>query len=176
MANLTGTWNLDPAHTNIGFTARHAMVTKVRGNFAEFSDKIVIGEDIKESTIEVAIKTASVDTGNADRDAHVHGEDFFDVEKYPEMTFKATSIDIDGNEGTITGDLTIKETTKPVTLNVEIFGVEEDPFGNTRAGFEATTQINRTDFGVDFQAPLKSGGMLVSEKITIEIEGSAIKA
>ncbi|PFG28945.1 YceI family protein [Corynebacterium renale] len=176
MANLTGTWNLDPAHTNIGFTARHAMVTKVRGNFAEFSDKIVIGEDIKDSTIEVAIKTASVDTGNADRDAHVHGEDFFDVEKYPEMTFKATSIDIDGNEGTITGDLTIKETTKPVTLDVEIFGVEEDPFGNTRAGFEATTQINRTDFGVDFQAPLKSGGMLVSEKITIEIEGSAIKA
>lgn len=176
MANLTGTWNLDPAHTNIGFTARHAMVTKVRGNFAEFSDKIVIGEDIKDSTIEVAIKTASVDTGNADRDAHVHGEDFFDVEKYPEMTFKATSIDIDGTEGTITGDLTIKETTKPVTLDVEIFGVEEDPFGNTRAGFEATTQINRTDFGVDFQAPLKSGGMLVSEKITIEIEGSAIKA
>ncbi|SQG64461.1 Uncharacterized conserved protein [Corynebacterium renale] len=176
MANLTGTWNLDPAHTNIGFTARHAMVTKVRGNFAEFSDKIVIGEDIKDSTIEVAIKTASVDTGNADRDAHVHGEDFFDVEKYPEMTFKATSIDVDGNEGTITGDLTIKETTKPVTLDVEIFGVEEDPFGNTRAGFEATTQINRTDFGVDFQAPLKSGGMLVSEKITIEIEGSAIKA
>lgn len=176
MTNLTGTWNLDPAHTLIGFTARHAMVTKVRGSFAEFSDKIVIGEDVKDSTIEVSIKTASVDTGNADRDAHVHGEDFFDVEKYPEMTFTATSIDLEGNQGTITGDLTIKETTKPVTLEVEVFGVEEDPFGNTRAGFEATTQINRTDFGVDFQAPLKSGGMLVSEKITIEIEGSAIKA
>ncbi|MBA1835533.1 polyisoprenoid-binding protein [Corynebacterium sp. zg-915] len=122
------------------------------------------------------MRTASVDTNNEDRDAHVRGEDFFAVEQYPEMTFASTSFDIDeaGNR-TVTGDLTIQSTTKPVTFEVETFGVEEDPFGNTRIGFEARTTINRLDFGINFQAPLNSGGMLVSEKVAIEIEGSAIK-
>lgn len=122
------------------------------------------------------MRTASVDTNNEDRDAHVRGEDFFAVEQYPEMTFASTSFDIDeaGNR-TVTGDLTIQSTTKPVTFEVETFGVEEDPFGNTRIGFEARTTINRLDFGLNFQAPLNSGGMLVSEKVAIEIEGSAIK-
>ena len=122
------------------------------------------------------MRTASVDTNNEDRDAHVRGEDFFAVEQYPEMTFASTSFGIDeAGNGTVTGDLTIKSTTKPVTFEVETFGVEEDPFGNTRIGFEARTTINRLDFGIDFQAPLNSGGMLVSEKVAIEIEGSAIK-
>lgn len=113
---------------------------------------------------------------NADRDAHVRGEDFFAAEQYPEMTFTATSFDVDAQgNGTVTGDLTIKETTKPITFDVETFGVEEDPFGNTRIGFEARTTINRSEYGIDFQAPLNSGGMLVSEKVGIEIEGSAIK-
>ena len=122
------------------------------------------------------MRTASVDTNNADRDEHVRGDDFFAVDKHPEMTFTATEFNIDeSGNGSVTGDLTIKGTTKPITFDVETFGVEEDPFGNTRIGFEARTTINRTDFGIDFQAPLNSGGMLVSEKVGIEIEGSGIK-
>lgn len=171
---INGTFTLDPAHTIIGFVARHAMVTKVRGNFADFDSTIVVDGENSHAT--ATIKTASIDTGNADRDGHVKGEDFFDVEKFPKMTFTSTSFDVDENgNGTVTGDLTIKGTTKPVTLDVETEGVAEDPFGNTRLGFEATTKINRLDFGIDFNAPLKTGGMLVSEEIKIEIEGSAIK-
>lgn len=178
MSNLTGTWTLDPAHTEIKFVARHAMVTKVRGEFTEYTDSIVVdAENPENSSAKVVIKTASVSTGNADRDAHVKGDDFFAVDKFPEMTFEATSFVIKNeNEGTVTGDLTIRDTTKSVTLDVEVGGVAEDPFGNTRLGFEATTEINRKDFGIDFQAPLSTGGVLVSEKIKIEIDGSAIKA
>src|SRR5699024_4069926 len=129
-----------------------------------------------DSTIEVVIKTASVDTGNADRDAHVRGDDFFNSEEFPEITFKATDFNIDENgDGTLTGDLTIRETTKSVTLDIDTEGIAEDPFGNTRVGFEAKTAINRTEFGLNFNAPLNTGGVLVSVKITIEIEGSAIK-
>lgn len=174
MTNLNGTWVLDAAHTEIAFVARHAMVTKVRGKFDEFDAKVVIDEENPANNSATAtIKTASVNTGNADRDGHVRGEDFFNVEEFPEMTF--TSTGFDATAGTVTGDLTLKGITKPVTLDVEVFGVEEDPFGNVRAGFEASTKINRKDFGVDFQAPLGSGGVLVSEEIKIEIDGSGIK-
>lgn len=176
MSNLTGTWVLDPAHTSIAFIARHAMVTKVRGTFDEFEATVVVDEANPANDSAVAvIKTASVHTRNADRDGHVRGDDFFAVEKFPEMTFAATSFNLHGDGSTVTGDLTIKDVTKPVTLDVEIFGVEEDPFGNTRVGFEANTKINRKDFGVDFQAPLASGGVLVSEQVTIQIDGSGIK-
>ncbi|NLF91171.1 MAG: polyisoprenoid-binding protein, partial [Corynebacterium marinum] len=171
-----GTWVLDPAHTEIGFVARHAMVTKVRGNFEEFEGSAVVDQaNPAASVVKAVIKTASVNTGNADRDGHVRGDDFFAVEQFPEMTFESTSFDISGQSGTVTGDLTLKGITKPVTLDVEVFGVEEDPFGNVRIGFEASTKINRKDFGVDFQAPLGSGGVLVSEQITIQIDGSGIK-
>ncbi|AMO89178.1 yceI-like domain protein [Corynebacterium simulans] len=152
------------------------MVTKTRGKFDEFEGTITVAENIADSKAEATIKAASINTGNEDRDAHVRGDDFFSVEQYPELTFSATSFDVDetGN-GTVTGDLTIKGTTKPVTLNVEAEGLAEDPFGNTRFGFEAATKINRTDFGIDFNAPLKTGGVLVSEEIKIELEISAIK-
>lgn len=173
---ITGTYNLDPAHSSIGFTVRHAMVTKVRGEFTDFEASLTIAENPSESTASATVRTASLDTRNEERDAHVRGEDFFAVEQYPEMTFTATNFDIDAaGNGTVTGDLTIKATTKPVTFDVETFGVEEDPFGNTRIGFEANTTINRTEYGIDFQAPLNSGGKLVGEKVGIEIEGSAIK-
>lgn len=176
MTDYNGTWVLDTAHTDIAFVARHAMVTKVRGTFDEFEGSVVVDEaNPSASVAKAVIKTASVNTGNADRDSHVRGDDFFSVEQFPEMTFESTSFDIQGNSGTVTGDLTLKGITKPVTLDVEIFGVEEDPFGNTRVGFEASTKINRKDFGVDFQAPLGSGGVLVSEQITIQIDGSGIK-
>lgn len=176
MSTLTGTYNLDPAHSSVGFTVRHAMVTKVRGEFTDYEASITVAEDPSASTATGTVRTESIDTRNEDRDAHVRGEDFFAVEQYPEMTFNATSFGVDANgNGTVTGDLTIKGTTKPVTFEVETFGVEEDPFGNIRMGFEARTTINRSEFGIDFQAPLNSGGMMLSEKVGIEIEGSAIK-
>lgn len=176
MTITAGTYALDPAHTTIGFVARHAMVTKVRGNFNDFEGTLTVAENINESTANATVKTASIDTNNAERDEHVRNEDFFDVEKFPEMTFTATAFDVnEQGEGTVTGDLTIKGTTKSVDFKVEETGVAEDPFGNTRLGFEATTSINRTDFGIDFNAPLKTGGVLVSEYIKIELEVSAIK-
>lgn len=176
MTNLTGTYNIDSAHSSVGFTVRHAMVTKVRGEFSDFDASVTIAENPAESTATGTVRTASLDTGNEERDGHVRSDDFFAVEQFPEMTFTSTSFDVDASgNGSVTGDLTIKGTTRPVTFEVETFGVEEDPFGNTRIGFEAKTSINRTDFGIDFQAPLNSGGMLVSEKVGIEIEGSAIK-
>jgi len=176
MSLAAGTYALDPAHTVIGFVAKHAMVTKVRGNFADFEGTITVAENIAESNAEATIRTASIFTGNDDRDAHVKNEDFFAVEQYPEITFKATNLNVDKNgNGTVTGDLTIKDTTKSVALDVEDVATAEDPFGNTRLGFEATTKINRTDFGIDFNAPLKTGGVLVSEEIKIELEVSAIK-
>lgn len=173
---IAGTYVLDPAHTTIGFVARHAMVTKTRGKFEDFEDTITVAENIADSKADVTIKSASINTGNDDRDGHVKGDDFFAVEKYPELTFTATSFNVDeAGNGTVTGDLTIKGVTKPVTLDVETEGLAEDPFGNTRFGFEATTKINRLDYGIDFNAPLKTGGVLVSEEIKIELEVSAIK-
>ncbi|QPK79150.1 polyisoprenoid-binding protein [Corynebacterium lizhenjunii] len=176
MTTLAGIYTIDPAHTTIGFVARHAMVTKTRGHFGEHTGTISVGESIADSSANVVVQAASIDTGNSDRDAHVRGEDFFDVERFPEITFATTAFDVDqdGN-GTVTGDLTIKGITKPVTLKVDAEGLAEDHAGNTRFGFEATGKINRTDFGIDFNAPLNTGGVLISEEIKLEIEVSAIK-
>lgn len=176
MSDFNGTYNLDPAHSRIGFWLRHAMVTKVRGEFTEYDSQLTVDLDnAANSAATATIKAASIDTANADRDAHVKGEDFFDVEKFPEITFTATEFNINGAEGTVTGGLTIRGVTKPVTLDVEIAGVAVDPYEQTRLGFEAKTMINRKDFGIDFNAPLNTGGVLLSEDIHIEIEGSAIR-
>lgn len=172
MSDFNGSYVLDPSHSRIGFWLRHAMVTKVRGEFTEFDASFSYGET---NSATATIKSASINTSNADRDAHVRGEDFFNVEQFPEMTFTATEFNINGKEGTVTGDLTIKGITKPVTLNVEIAGIAVDPYEQTRLGFEATTKINRKDFGIDFNAPLNTGGVLLAEDINIEIEGSAIR-
>lgn len=169
---LTGNYTLDASHSRIGFVTRHAMVTKVRGQFDDYSATITVDEAGK-GHVEVTIDAASINTRNADRDAHVKSADFFDVENYPQITFVA---DFDANDlETLTGDLTIKGHTKQVTLDVEFGGLAEDPFGNVRAGFDLAGKINRLDFGIDFNAPLKTGGMLLSEEITLEIEVSAIK-
>ncbi|ADK28615.1 YceI family protein [Corynebacterium pseudotuberculosis] len=173
MSNFDGTYVLDPAHTTIGFVARHAMVTKVRGHFTEFSSSVTV--EGSTATVNATIQTESITTGNNDHDDHVKGTDFFNTVEFPEMTFTSTSVSISGDKATVTGDLTIKGVTKQVDLDVSIDGIAEDPFGNTRLGFEARTKINRTDFGIDFNAPLKTGGVLLSEEIKIEIEGSAIK-
>ena len=177
LTDLTGTWSLDPTHTRLGFVTRHAMITKVRGAFNDFTGTVTVpAEGIEGAKAEVTINASSIDTRNADRDGHLKSNDFFDMENHPEITFTSTKIAPNGSGGVdVTGDLTIKGTTKSVDFKVEETGVAEDPFGNTRLGFEAKTSINRTDFGIDFNAPLKTGGVLVSEEIKIELEVSAIK-
>ena len=162
----TGTWTIDPTHTEVGFVARHLTVSKVRGSFTDVSGTVVVGETLADSTAEVVIKTASVATGTADRDGHLRSADFFDVENHPDMTFRSTSFD----GSTLTGDLTIKGVTKPVTLDVEFGGVATDPWGNEKAAFEAEGDIDRTDWGLTWNAALEKGGVLVSEKIKIVID------
>ncbi len=162
----TGTWTIDSTHTEVGFVARHLMVSKVRGAFTDVSGTVVVGDDLTDSTAEVTIGTASVATGTPDRDAHLRGEDFFDVDTHPEMTFRSTSFD----GATLTGDLTIKGVSRPVTLDVEFGGVATDPWGNEKAAFEAEGEINRTDWGLTWNAALEKGGVLVSEKIAVVID------
>jgi polyisoprenoid-binding protein YceI len=177
LATLAGDYTLDPAHTRLGFVARHAMVTKVRGAFNEFEGGVHIdaaGPDA--STARVTIKAASIDTRNAQRDEHLRSNDFLAMDQYPEITFVSTSARQTGeNTFDLTGDLTIKGVTNPVTVPFTYEGVATDPFGNVRAGFEGSVTINRKDYGVTWNAALETGGVLVSEKITLEFEVSAIK-
>lgn len=161
-----GTWAIDPTHSEVGFVARHLMVTKVRGSFADVSGTVVVAEDLTRSVADVTIATASIASGTADRDAHLRSADFFDVETHPEMTFTSTSFDGE----VLTGDLTIKGVTKPVTLSVEFNGVATDPWGNEKAAFEATGELNRTDWGLTWNANLEKGGVLVSEKIKLALD------
>jgi polyisoprenoid-binding protein YceI len=176
-STLTGTYTIDPTHSRIGFVARHAMVTKVRGSFNEFAGGGYFNaEDPSASTAEISIQAASIDTRNADRDAHLRSNDFFDMETYPEIRFVATSIElVDAENFRVTGDLTIKGVTKPVTVDFEYNGSAVDPFGNTRVGFEGRTTVNRKEWGVNWNAALEAGGVLVSEKVTLEFEISAIR-
>lgn len=177
LADLTGTWTLDPSHTRIGFVARHAMVTKVRGGFNEFEGAAQVADDFSQSTVEVTIQAASIDTRNADRDGHLRSGDFLDLETYPTIAFRSTSIEATGgNDFEVTGDLTIKDVTKSVTIPFEFEGAATDPFGNLRAGFEGSVAINRKDYGILWNAALETGGVLVSDKVTLEFEVSAIKA
>ncbi|MDQ3680059.1 MAG: YceI family protein [Actinomycetota bacterium] len=175
--NLTGEYTLDPSHSRIGFVARHAMVAKVRGWFNEFEGSGYLNaDDPSKSRLELTIKAASIDTRNADRDAHLRSNDFFDMENYPEIRFVTTSVEpVDDATHRVTGDLTMKGVTKPVTLDVEYAGSAVDPFGNTRVGFEGSVAVNRKDWGVNWNAPLEAGGVLVSEKVVLEFEVSAIK-
>ena len=176
-ASYTGTWKLDPAHTRIGFNARHAMVTKVRGAFNDVAGTIVVdGEDLGKSSVELIIKVASVDTRNADRDQHLRTNDFFNAPKFPDITFKSTRIDqVEENSFIVNGNLTIKETTREVAIPMEFMGVETDPYGNLRAGFEGSRRIDRRDYGVNWNQALDSGGVLVSERILLEFEISIVK-
>ena len=176
--SLTGTYVLDPTHTRLGFVARHAMVTKVRGQFTDFSGTLNIdADDPSKSQAEVTIQVASVATGNPDRDNHLRNNDFFDAPTYPTWTFKSTKAEqVDEDTYRLTGDLTIKDVTKPITIDFEFTGAAKDPWGNTRLGFEGRTTINRKDWGVEWNVALEAGGVLVSEKITIEIDVAAVKA
>lgn len=176
LAELNGTFVLDPSHTTLSFVTRHAMVTKVRGSFQEFEGQAVVEAGHPENTsLEVKIAAASVDTRSADRDAHLRSADFFDAEQFPYLTFVGTSFAIEGNVVKVTGDLTIKDVTKPVTFPLEFEGSAKDPFGNTRVGLEGSAPILRSDFGLTWNAALETGGFLVSDKITLELEISAIQ-
>jgi len=175
--NLTGEYTLDPSHSRIGFVARHAMVTKVRGSFNDVTGSGYFdAADPSRSHLEVTIQAASIDTRNADRDAHLRSNDFFDMENHPEIRFVSTSVGpTDGGEYRVTGDLTIKGVTKPITVDLEYTGNAVDPFGNTRIGLEGSVKVNRKDWGVNWNAALEAGGVLVSENVDIEFEVSAIK-
>ena len=173
----TGTYAIDPSHSRIGFVARHAMVTKVRGSFNEFDGSGFFDADNPaNSHLELTIAAASIDTRNADRDAHLRSNDFFDMEQHPEITFTSTSVEqTDDDTFRVNGDLTIKGVTKPVTVNFEYSGTAVDPFGNQRIGLDGSTTVNRKDWGVNWNAALDAGGVLVSEKVTLEFEVSAIR-
>ena len=174
----TGTYAIDATHSRIGFVARHAMVTKVRGSFNEFEGTGFFDADRPENShLELVIQAASIDTRNADRDGHLRSNDFFDMDQYPQITFRSTSVEQAGEgEYRVTGDLTIKGVTKPVTVDFDYTGVAVDPFGNQRLGLEGTTTINRKEWGVSWNAPLEAGGVLVSEKVTLEFEVSAVRS
>ncbi len=174
----TGTYTIDPTHSRIGFVARHAMVTKVRGSFNQFEGSGYFdAENPANSRLQLTIQAASIDTRNADRDGHLRGNDFFDMETYPEITFTSTSVEPAGEDTfRVTGDLTIKGVTKPVTVDFEYTGTATDPFGNQRIGFEGSTTVNRKDWGVNWNAALEAGGVLVSEKVTLEFEVSAVRS
>ena len=174
----TGSYAVDPTHSRIGFVARHAMVTKIRGSFNKFEGSGYFdAENPANSTLQLTIQAASIDTRNADRDGHLKSNDFFDMETYPEITFASTAVEqLDDSNYRVTGDLTIKGTTKSVTVDFEYAGTAVDPFGNQRIGFEGKTTVNRKDWGVNWNAALDAGGVLVGEKVTLEFEVSAIRA
>jgi polyisoprenoid-binding protein YceI len=170
---IAGTWDIDPVHSDVSFSVRHMMVSKVRGRFATFSGEIVTGEDVTGSSVTATIDATSIDTNNDQRNGHIRSADFFDVENHPTWTFTSTGVRTDGEDLVIDGNLTIKGVTKPVQLAVEVNGFGPDAYGGTRAGFTASTSINRSDFGVDIAMPMDGGGVVVGEKvqITLEIQG-----
>ncbi|CAB4954802.1 unannotated protein [freshwater metagenome] len=173
---LTGDYTIDPSHTRLGFSARHAMVTTVRGTFSDFEGTAHVDTETPgSSSVRLTIRTASIATGSADRDGHLRSADFFDVETYPEITFVSTSVERDGTDWAVTGDLTIKGTTRSLTIPFEENGTAQDPFGNVRIGFEGAATINRKDWDLTWNAALETGGVLVSDKIRLELDVSAIK-
>jgi polyisoprenoid-binding protein YceI len=174
---LTGTYTIDPVHSRLGFVARHAMVTKVRGNFNEFEGSLVIdGVQPTTSSAGLTIQTASVDTRNAQRDEHLRTNDFFDAPTYPQITFATTSIEhLGGASFLVTGDLAIKGVSRSITIPLDYQGSAVDPWGNLRIGFEGAVEVDRREWGINFNAALEAGGVLVSNKVTLEFEISAVK-
>lgn len=170
-----GTYTIDPTHTEISFSVRHLAISKVRGHFQTFAGTVEVAEQIEDSTASATIDVASIDTNQAQRDEHLRTSDFFNVEEFPEMTFKSTSVAVDGGDLTINGDLTLRGVTKPVALDAEFGGATVDGYGNTKVGFEATTKINRQDFGVTWNAATEAGGLTLGDVITITIDAQLAK-
>lgn len=180
MADLSaltpGTWNVDPSHSTVGFVARHLMITKVRGRFAGATGSVQVAENPLDSVVTASVELASVDTGDEKRDAHLRSADFFDVEQHPTMDFVSTGVKEERGSYTLFGDLTIKGVTRQVDFDLEFDGVNGDPWGGTRASFTAEADINRKDWGLEWNVALESGGVLVSEKVKIVLDIQLVKA
>jgi polyisoprenoid-binding protein YceI len=178
LTDVTGDYTIDVAHTRIGIRARHAMVTTVRGAFTDFSGEAHL--DVQKpaaSSVSIRIRTASIDTGQADRDAHLRSPDFLDVERFPEMVFTSTDVEqTDDDTFEVTGDLTIRDVTRPVTVEFAMTGSAKDPFGNTRVGFEGALAIKRSEWGLTWNTALETGGWLVSDRIQVEFDVSVIRS
>ncbi|GAB4068146.1 YceI family protein [Angustibacter speluncae] len=172
---VPGTYAIDASHSEVGFVARHAMVTKVRGRFTEVEGSLTFGDSVETSSANATIGAASVTTGSEQRDGHLQSPDFFDVATYPTITFASTGVRAEGGEFVLEGDLTIKDVTKRVTVPVEFEGTATDPFGNQRAGFSAAFDVDREDWGLTWNAALETGGVLVSKKVRLQLDISAIK-
>lgn len=172
----TGTWTFDKAHTRIGFAARHLMVTKVRGHVADFDGTVRVADRPEDSVVEMTMAAASITTGSIDRDNHLKSPDFFDVANFPTLTFKSSKVERAGGNWKLTGDLTIKNVTKPVTLDVAYDGIATDPWGKEHVAFSASVEVDREDWGLVWNVALETGGWLVSKKATIDIEGQLVKA
>jgi polyisoprenoid-binding protein YceI len=171
---VVGTWDIDPTHSTVGFSVRHMMVSKVRGYFRDFSGEIVTAENPTDSSVTASIDLASIDTRQEQRDAHIRSADFFDVENHPTMTFRSTAVRTDGADWQVEGELTLKGNTRTVVLDLELNGFGPDAYGGIRAGFSARTEINRNDFGVDIKMPMDGGGVVVGDKVTVELEIEAV--
>jgi polyisoprenoid-binding protein YceI len=172
---VAGTWVIDPIHSELGFSVRHLMVSKVRGRFEKFEGQIITGEDILETQATVTVDLTSINTGNQDRDTDLRSANYIEVDKYPTLTYRSTGLKPDGDAFVADGELTIRETTHPLQLRVEFHGiVSPDPWGGTRAGLSATGEINRKDFGVSFDIPLDGGGLVVGERIQLHLEVEAV--
>lgn len=169
-----GVWSLDPSHTSVGFVVRHLGLSKVRGRFSSFTGDLVVAEDPTQSSVNVAIDVKSVDTGDEKRDEHLRTNDFFSPDEFPTITFASTSVSGGGSDWEVTGDLTIRGVTKQVNLDVTFEGTETDPWGGSRAAFSASTEVNREDFGISWNAALESGGVLVGKLVKIEIDAQAV--
>ncbi len=169
------TWTIDPVHSEVGFSVRHMMVSKVRGRFAKFSGHIVTAEDPAKSSVTAEIDLGSISTGQDQRDDHIRSADFFEVETYPTMTYKSTGVRVEDGEYVLDGELTLKGVTRSVPLRLELNGFGPDAYGGTRAGFTATGELNRRDFGVNFSAPMANGGAVVADKISLHLEIEAVK-
>lgn len=165
-----GTWNIDATHSIVGFSVRHMMVSKVRGRFEKFDATLTVPEDPTQASVQASIDSGSINTDNTDRDAHIRSSDFFSVEEHPQFTFRSTGLEAKGEDFVLKGDLTIKDNTHPIELALEFNGATVDPYGLDRAGFAATTQISRKEFGVDIETPMDSGGVVVGDRITIQID------
>ncbi|MFJ1655141.1 YceI family protein [Streptomyces sp. NPDC088337] len=177
LAALTGEYTIDPSHSTLGFVARHAMVTNVKGKFNDFTGALHLdGTDPAASTASIDVRMDSIDTGSADRDGHLKSADFFRTEEFPQMTFRSTKAEaLGGDDYRITGDLTILGVTKPLTIDLEFNGAAKDPFGNERVGFEGKAEILRSEWGLTWNAALETGGVLVSDKIKLSFDISAVK-
>ncbi len=169
-APAAGIWAIDPTHTTVEFIGRHLVFTKVRGRFTGVSGAVTVADDPDASSVEITLDATSITTGTPDRDAHLKSADFFDVDSYPVISFKSSSVEWKGHEGTVTGDLTVRGVSKPITLDVELTGVVTDPWGGDRAVFSASGEVDREDWGLVWNMALESGGVLVSKKIRFEIE------